>query len=354
MVVEWRKDALDHKHVTLSVGLVKILKAYAGSLGVDFHSAAAACDVDPGILGDGEARMPALQFTALWLRIAEKGDDPFPGLNFGIQAAAHYPAGSILFSLMRNCPTVGQALEVFVRYHRIMADDIRPLCRKQAGLARLSWDTSAFDIPVPSHVSEALLCTCYALFSNLTQGKIRPEKVCFTHPGPDRPEDETAYQDAFDAPVYFNRDRNELILKSCDLGIKIDLADASLYRVLEAHADRILDSIPSGNPLSARVSRLILDGIFSGGIPDMDGVAGTLAMGRRSLQEKLKKEGTGFRTLLQAARKQVALDFLSRQDVSVCEVAFVLGYSDQSAFNHAFRRWTGHSPKTMQNNKSDI
>lgn len=349
MVIEWRRDTLDHKHATLSVGLVKILEAYAGSLGVDFRIAAGACDVDPGILGDGEARMPALQFASLWLKIAEMGDDPFPGLNYGIQAAAHYPAGSILFSLMRNCPTVGQALEVFVRYHRIMADDIRPLCQKEAGLTRLSWDTSALDIPVPPHVSEALLCTCYALFSNLTQGKIRPEEVCFTHPGPDRPEAETAYQDAFDAPVHFSRDQNELIFNTRDLDIKIDLADASLYQVLETHADRILAGMPSGNPLSARVSRLILDGIFSGGVPDMDAVAGTLAMGRRSLQTKLKKEGTGFRTLLQAARKQVALDFLSRQDLSVCELAFMLGYSDQSAFNHAFRRWTGRSPKAVQN-----
>ena len=108
--------------------------------------------------------------------------------------------------------------------------------------------------------------------------------------------------------------------------------------------------MPPGKPLSTEVFQLIIDGIFSGSVPDMDEVAKRLARSRRSLQEKLKKEGSGFRDLLQAARKQVALNFLYRQDASVCEIAFMLGYSDQSAFTHAFRRWTGQSPKDIQKN----
>lgn len=88
--------------------------------------------LDPGILANGEARIPADRFVSLWLKIAAMGDDPHPGLSYGIQAANHYPSGSILFSLMRNCPNVEQALDVFVRYHRIMAADIRPVYRKEA------------------------------------------------------------------------------------------------------------------------------------------------------------------------------------------------------------------------------
>ena len=339
--------ASDQKTATVSVGLVKILEAYAHSLEVDFHTAASACHLDSGIFGDGGGRIPADRFLSLWRKIAAMGNDPHPGLSYGVQAAAHYPAGNILLCLMRNCPNVEQALDVFVRYHRIMADEIRPLYRKEAELTRLSWDTSAVGVTLP-HLSEALLCTYYALFSKLTQGEIRPEKVSFTHTGPDRPEDVKAYGRAFDAPVFFRQDRNELILNTRDLGIRIDLADASLYQVLETHAAGILSTMPPGNRLSTKVFQLIIDGIFSGNVPDMGAVAGQLALGKRSLQEKLKNEGSSFRRLLQAARKQVALDFLSRQAVSVCELAFMLGYSDQSAFTHAFKRSTGKSPKTIQ------
>jgi len=66
---------------------------------------------------------------------------------------------------------------------------------------------------------------------------------------------------------------------------------------------------------------------------------------KRSLQEKLKVEKTYFRYLLEAVRKQMAVDNLAKQDVSICETAFMLGYSDQSAFNHAFKRWIGQTPK---------
>lgn len=115
------------KHFKISVGLVKILQSYAESMGIEFNTVAKIHGFDLEMLKNGEARIQSLMFETLWLEIASLGKDPFPGLNFGKQAAAHYPAGSILFSMMRNCATIDRAREVFVRYHRIMADNIQPL-----------------------------------------------------------------------------------------------------------------------------------------------------------------------------------------------------------------------------------
>ena len=85
--------------------------------------------------------------------------------------------------------------------------------------------------------------------------------------------------------------------------------------------------------------------ILSGSVPDIDSISQKLAVSKRSLQEKLKNERASFRDLLKTTRKQMAVENLARQDVTICDVAFMLGYSDQSAFNHAFKRWTGQSPK---------
>jgi AraC-like DNA-binding protein len=74
------------------------------------------------------------------------------------------------------------------------------------------------------------------------------------------------------------------------------------------------------------------------------GVARTLHLSVRTLQRKLASEGTTFREVMEAARGQLAQAYLSDPRVSIGEVAMLLGFSDASSFNRAFRRWTGESP----------
>jgi AraC-like DNA-binding protein len=85
----------------------------------------------------------------------------------------------------------------------------------------------------------------------------------------------------------------------------------------------------------------------SGGVVD-EKVAETLHMSVRSLQRKLKEVGTTFRTLLDTVRKDLASTYVHDPDIELAEVAFLLGFSDQSTFSRAFRRWTGHSPSEVR------
>jgi len=111
----------------------------------------------------------------------------------------------------------------------------------------------------------------------------------------------------------------------------------------------MIHTMPKEKKWSNRVMQLVCDMIISGSVPDIDSVSKKLAVSKRSLQEKLKNEGDNFRNILQTIRRQIAVDNLIQQDFTFCKVAFMLGYSDQSAFNHAFKRWTGQSPKTYSN-----
>ena len=67
-------------------------------------------------------------------------------------------------------------------------------------------------------------------------------------------------------------------------------------------------------------------------------------MTTRTLQLKLKEEGTSFRKLQDEVRKELAIGYLKDGNDSICEIALLLGFSDQSAFQHAFKRWTGKTP----------
>lgn len=333
------------KDFKVSVGLVKMLQAYAGSRGVVFDQVARKHGFDSKALNNGAASIQASKFAEVWLKIAETSKDPCPGLNLGKQSAHYFPENSILFSMMQNSPNIGTALDLFVRHHRIMAEKIQPVVRKQKGFVLLSWDFSVLGSHQLPYLSDAFLCTCFSVLARLSQGRIRPVAANFIHHGPERVEDQAGYESYFHAPVHFLADRDELVIGRRDLDIAIEFADPTLLNLLEKHALQIGQTIALDKKWSGQVAGLIGETVLKGCAPLIDTIARELALSKRSLQEKLKNENTSFRKLVQTVRKRIAIDQLADPDVSICEVAFMLGYSDQSAFNHAFKKWTGKSPR---------
>lgn len=330
---------------SVSVSLILILKGYAESMGVDFNSIAHASSFDLTVLEDKEARVPAKYFESMWRQIISTGNDPHPGLHFGLEMARHYPGGNILFTMMMNCATVGNALDTFIRYHRIMADAIQPELIKTGERIRLTWNILQTGFTPHPYMSEALLCTYHSILEHLSEGKLHPLEVCFTHP---RPGDLSEYQKIFKAPLTFDAERNELLIGADSLDIRIQLANRELFKVLENYASRLAGTIGENKNWSSRVIGLLSDMLIKGIKPDIDELSKSLALSRRTLQEKLKDEETSFRNCLESVRKQIALDYLAKPDVTICDVTFLLGYSEQSAFNHAFKRWTGKSPRAYR------
>lgn len=331
-----------YKEPTVSVTLIKILKSYATRVGVDFSEVAEEVGFDLAVLEDGNKRVSGKHFESLWQKIVSVGEDPNPGLNFGREMARHYPGGSLLFTMMMNCGTVGCALDAFIRYHRIMADVIQPQLHRDNNRIHLSWNAPPAGFPHHPHLSEALICMYYSILEHLGQDKLQPVEVCFTHPGPD---DLSAYRQVFKAPIRFAAEKNELVIEADALDIEIQLANRDFYKILENHADRIASTIGRQSNWTDKVTCLTRDMVIKGLKPNIDRVAEKLALSRRSLQGKLKAEETTFRHCLETTRRQIALDYIAKPEVTICEVAFLLGYSEQSAFNHAFKRWTGKTPK---------
>ncbi|MCP3876515.1 MAG: AraC family transcriptional regulator [Desulfobacteraceae bacterium] len=327
---------------TVSIGMVRILKSYAQSVGVDFNRASRALAFDTGLLADDAARISAHLFDALWQAIIISSKDQTPGLNFGQQMTHLYPGGSILFTMMINCSTIGDALKIFTRYHKIMADVIQPIVKTDKDLTILSWETP--DLLVQNHttLSEALICAFQMILTHLSQGAIVPVRVSFAHK---QPKNILEYNNFFKCPVSFGSTQNDLVIRTSNLDINIHLANKELFKILETHAIKLSNTIDKNKLWSNKVVKQINDTLISGKRADIALAAYDLALGKRTLQEKLKSEKTCFRDLLESVRKQIAIENLSADKLAICDIAFLLGYSDQSAFNHAFKRWTGKTPK---------
>ena len=109
-----------------------------------------------------------------------------------------------------------------------------------------------------------------------------------------------------------------------------------------AHARLLRASTPA--TWSDKVRRSLLETLLRGTRPTVDATARELAFSARQLQLHLKSEETSYTEILDGLRLELAKGYLQRDDLSLCEVTFLLGYAEQSSFNHAFKRWTGRSP----------
>lgn len=141
-----------------------------------------------------------------------------------------------------------------------------------------------------------------------------------------------------------------------DYGLVLSRADAdrplvsrndALWARIEAGLTDRLARDNSPGALSARVRQALVDGL-PGGQVSADQIARALAVSRRSLQRRLSEEGASFRDILAETRRAMALNYLQNSDMSVHEIALLLGFRDPSSFFRAFRGWTGRTPQAVR------
>jgi len=121
-----------------------------------------------------------------------------------------------------------------------------------------------------------------------------------------------------------------------------------LQEVVESHARGVLAKFPDQHGLDARLSGAICDALRQGSL-SLEYVSSRLGLPARTLQRRLKSEGTTFARKTDEVRRLLAERYLGDRRASVSEVAFLLGFSDVSAFHRAFVRWTGQTPKAFRN-----
>jgi AraC-like DNA-binding protein len=151
------------------------------------------------------------------------------------------------------------------------------------------------------------------------------------------------YVTAFGAPVVFEAEQNCLIFDRDTAERPVSGSNTGLAGMNDRLAENYLASLePSA--VTTHVRELLMQLLPSGGATQ-ERVASRLNRSCSSLQRDLRSEGTSFRDVREDTRQRLAKGYVQNSDISLQEVAFLLGFSDQSNFSRAFRRWTGKSPK---------
>jgi len=237
----------------------------------------------------------------------------------------------------RSAPTFGEALRRWVRYLNLIDDAVTVGLAVDGDRAYLRVERES-EAPAPA--SHEL---CFALVvarAREAASGVRPIEVRYAHRANDA--NATRQRAFFGAPVRFGTRETELVFERAALEAPLASADAGLNDVLRSAADEKRAKRSPHAPLTDQVRRALASALQSDD-GQLELVAKRLGMTGRSLQRRLKDEGTSFQAERESMRRELADRYLG-EGLSFSEISFLLGFSEPSAFFRAFKRWTGITP----------
>lgn len=191
---------------------------------------------------------------------------------------------------------------------------------------------------------EADLASGVSLSRQVSPRPFAPLEVYFRHAAPKTIEHHEAY---FGCPVHFGANKDAMLLSTESLSEPNVLGDEGITQFLVSHLDKELSQIDETPALGAQTKGEIARAL-SEGLPKMADVARRLGLSTRSFHRRLAEYGLSFQSLTEETRREIATAMLHEERYALSEIAFLTGYSEQSAFNRAFKRWMGVTPATYR------
>jgi len=313
----------------------------AAQLGVSRDTLLREAKLDERQVRDPDSRIPLTAVTRLWRVVTKHSPDPAIGLRLGADARVR-ELGLVGYA-MAFSSTLGSALRRLGHYSRIVSDALVVSLETQGEATWLRVDVQpalrAFRPAVDARLS-AVLSVC----REITGAPIAPLIVQLPYRRPPEVKD---YETFFAAPLEFGALATAFLLRNEDLARPVAVADPTLSGYLDRLADQALATLGSERTVRERVRRVLWSELAEA-VPSLDGVAKALGASARTLQRQLREEQTTFAAVLAELRRELAPSLLRDGRLAVSEVAFLLGYEDPSAFQRAFRRWFGQSPRTFR------
>ena len=286
---------------------------------------------------DLDHRLPVAAVHQMLAGIVELTGDPDIGLR-AAQECSPGDGGALDYAIS-SASTVGDAIGAAGRYIRLVNDALDLLLENSGRDATVRLENR---VPLPRAGVDFQVGALFRAFSHLwASGAKNSLRVLLSHAAPDATAE---YTRTFDGvPVQFGAAFSGFVFDSTFLDARLASADPRLHDVVVRHAESMLEELPRARRLTERV-RGAIAAELAGGNPSVTQVAGRLHMSPRTLERKLEREGATFSALLDDLRKRLALRYVGSQDLELAEVAFLLGFSQTTAFHRAFKRWTDETP----------
>ena len=319
---------------------------FAARHGADFEELIALSGVSEKELGKETTTVEDHIYNKVTEQAAAATDDPYFGLR--LSQSQNISAAGLIAQISQTSETVKQALEYCCHFANLGCSALPMHLSEEKGHYKVGLTPNPIWAQQSNiafkHTVEGVIAFTLREFHSLTHEQYHPIEIHFTWPAPT---DLTFYNSVYQCPLLFNQKELAILLRKEHVEQPVITADYELLRILVAHAEEKSRKLNKDNRFSSLVKQSVIQ-LVKPEFPNIDKVALHLNVSPRTLQRRLKAEGQTYQSLTDQLKKEFAIGYLKRQDLSISEIAYLLNYSDNSTFSRSFKRWTGLSPQAYR------
>ncbi|GGL25998.1 transcriptional regulator [Pseudomonas brenneri] len=321
---------------TISIHLVHEALLQSCAPGAATREALVKVGIDPVLLEQPDARVPALAYARLWRLLARRRDDEFFGMD-----PRKLKSGSLEFLCRASMaqPTLADALQTGLSFLSLMLENLPAELVRQQSLAEIVL------LEPETEPRRAFTYFCYWMIVHgvacwLAGRRIPILAIELRGAQPGFCDD---YQVMFSDNLRFDRPRTRMIFSADCLDLPIKRSPEELKRFLALAPANILVKYRDPDSLAMRIKHDLRQRPAQHW-PETESLAHDLCMSASTLRRRLAEEGQTYQGLKDSVRKELAVVWLAEADISFAEIASRLGFADVSSFYKAFRKWSGSNP----------
>lgn len=298
--------------------------------------------LDRSVFAKPEGFIPCSVFAGILREAAQATADDCFGLHF----AERFNPKNIgpLAYVALNSPTISAGIQNVERYLHVYDSSAKWFFTAEGDRGYVRFVLTDLGIEPLRQSNEHGVTIVINALRMMVGSQWAPQEVHFAHAAP---EQTSEHHRIFRCPVLFGCETNALVIELSFAERAVPAADQQLYLIMKQYLDQVLSEMPQEDSLFAAIRKAVAEAMRDGD-PKLARVAKKMAMGSRTLQRRLKEYGFDFKKLVEDTRQRFAVNYLKDRKNSLTEIAFLLGYSELSAFNRAFKRWTGSTPLDYQ------
>lgn len=282
------------------------------------------------------------QIRLLELAAAELQDDL---LGFHLARGFDLREIGLLYYVMASSEQLDDALQGAERYSRILNEGIRLRFSLQDRAATIALDYVNVDRKADRHQVEFWLVALVRICRQVTDTRLAPSRLKMRHVRGETPEE---FRTFFGCDVEFGADADAVSFTAQLAALPVASRDEYLNELVRQYAEEALARKSRDRPVLRSKVEEMLPGLLPHGKAVASEVSRRLGMSSRTLSRKLGEEGTSFAEILDQLRAVLAKHYLDDETLPVSEIAWLLGYCEVSSLTHAFKRWTGTTPRQFR------
>jgi AraC-like DNA-binding protein len=326
------------------------LDAYLRSRGADPGEALRRAGLAPGDLADPDRRVPLIRYLELLEICADLLGDRQFGLKFGAQYEPRHVG--VVGNVALAARTVGEGFATIGRYLPTMVDGTVHGVEISDGVAFVhSYYIDPLMMSYRQKADWAIAFNCNLMRTGLGDPRWTPQEVLLPQLADETPAERRIRAEVMGDSIRVGHPWAGIRFDAALLERPMATADAMIESLMRHYGDLRLAALPDQHgeieQLRREIARVVVRGESS-----IEQLARSTGTSVRTLQRRLKDAGVNYSDLQNDVRKTLALNLLENESLALNQVAFSLGYSEVSAFNHAFRRWVGQSPGQYRRSRS--